>query len=430
MGAKNKTAAFGGVSKNARTQKVSAIPANMTPWQEAGFLVYNKSILVAQDFLIWLEKSSLKGYKNNVAFFTAQCFYMHFVRLCISEKRSFALSDAIVSEAHFFMKKQCIDNFGGECARWVEKMNELTLLEIDEHYHESSRKMTFDFFRFISDLLLDFLYDFEDLGAEPPSGAIELLEIVTLLSVWLESATASADVVIEYFNSKEANYRRHACKHVYDRECVQVFEEYYSAILMVEESELVVCQKRLGLTYENKDKAKRNSEKTRRKKVCNKAVKSSVKDTLVIVGLLILLAALILSAVFLVERSIQAAKNKDLREQNYASSVSQNVSKSQEEYNSTGESDILTSAVYTTDSGYKYHRQGCQYLSKSSKVIDLSKAIKQGYKPCSKCFPPAAETSSGKTFEERRKETLAKYGISTFEERRKEVLDRCAAVSR
>ena len=42
--------------------------------------------------------------------------------------------------------------------------------------------------------------------------------------------------------------------------------------------------------------------------------------------------------------------------------------------------------VYVTNSGKKYHRDGCQYLKKSKIPISLSSAQSQGYTPCSKCF--------------------------------------------
>lgn len=47
--------------------------------------------------------------------------------------------------------------------------------------------------------------------------------------------------------------------------------------------------------------------------------------------------------------------------------------------------------VYVTDTGKKYHRSGCQYLSYSSNEVSLSKAISRGYTPCLKCRPPRLE---------------------------------------
>jgi len=44
--------------------------------------------------------------------------------------------------------------------------------------------------------------------------------------------------------------------------------------------------------------------------------------------------------------------------------------------------------VYVTNTGEKYHRDGCQYLKKSKIPISLSDAKAQGYGPCSRCNPP------------------------------------------
>lgn len=45
-------------------------------------------------------------------------------------------------------------------------------------------------------------------------------------------------------------------------------------------------------------------------------------------------------------------------------------------------------AVYVTNTGVKYHMDGCQYLSKSKNAISLSSAKAAGYTPCSRCHPP------------------------------------------
>lgn len=42
--------------------------------------------------------------------------------------------------------------------------------------------------------------------------------------------------------------------------------------------------------------------------------------------------------------------------------------------------------VYVTNSGKKYHRAGCQYLSSSKISISLDDAESKGYKPCSRCW--------------------------------------------
>ncbi len=42
--------------------------------------------------------------------------------------------------------------------------------------------------------------------------------------------------------------------------------------------------------------------------------------------------------------------------------------------------------VYITNSGKKYHRDGCGYLSKSKIAISLDDAKARGYTPCSRCW--------------------------------------------
>lgn len=46
-----------------------------------------------------------------------------------------------------------------------------------------------------------------------------------------------------------------------------------------------------------------------------------------------------------------------------------------------------TDIVYVTNSGEKYHRAGCRYLSKSQIPMGRSEAISGGYTPCSVCRP-------------------------------------------
>lgn len=43
--------------------------------------------------------------------------------------------------------------------------------------------------------------------------------------------------------------------------------------------------------------------------------------------------------------------------------------------------------VYITDTGSKFHRDGCRYLSKSKIAITRKNAVSQGYGPCSVCNP-------------------------------------------
>lgn len=68
-------------------------------------------------------------------------------------------------------------------------------------------------------------------------------------------------------------------------------------------------------------------------------------------------------------------------------------------YNSDGNSDYSNEAarkpgeditVYITNTGTKYHRDGCQYLASSKIAINLLDAKAQGYTPCSVCNPPTS----------------------------------------
>jgi hypothetical protein len=44
--------------------------------------------------------------------------------------------------------------------------------------------------------------------------------------------------------------------------------------------------------------------------------------------------------------------------------------------------------VYVTNTGKKYHNDGCNSLSKSKIEMTLFKAVDEGYTPCSRCDPP------------------------------------------
>ena len=57
------------------------------------------------------------------------------------------------------------------------------------------------------------------------------------------------------------------------------------------------------------------------------------------------------------------------------------------------DSDTKEITVYITETGEKYHRDGCKYLSKSRIPISLSEAVSEGYGACSVCKPPLLETA-------------------------------------
>lgn len=49
-------------------------------------------------------------------------------------------------------------------------------------------------------------------------------------------------------------------------------------------------------------------------------------------------------------------------------------------------SEEQSTTVYITNTGEKYHRDGCQYLRQSKIAISLYDAKKQGYTACSQCW--------------------------------------------
>ena len=49
---------------------------------------------------------------------------------------------------------------------------------------------------------------------------------------------------------------------------------------------------------------------------------------------------------------------------------------------------IADVTVYITNTGSKYHADGCRHLAKSRIPISLADAKARGYGPCSNCSPP------------------------------------------
>lgn len=48
--------------------------------------------------------------------------------------------------------------------------------------------------------------------------------------------------------------------------------------------------------------------------------------------------------------------------------------------------DFIEETVYITDTGTKYHKYGCQYLSQSCIEISLDDALAEGYTACARCW--------------------------------------------
>lgn len=83
---------------------------------------------------------------------------------------------------------------------------------------------------------------------------------------------------------------------------------------------------------------------------------------------------------------IQGLESQITQQQSATVAQKQNASLPAPQKQSTSTSSDAATTVYITESGSKYHKANCQYLSKSKKSIDLSKAKAQGYEPCSKCY--------------------------------------------
>ncbi len=64
------------------------------------------------------------------------------------------------------------------------------------------------------------------------------------------------------------------------------------------------------------------------------------------------------------------------------STTTNTIDKKQE----TSTTQPITTTVYVTKTGKKYHKDGCSSLSKSKIAISLSDAEAKGYEPCSKCW--------------------------------------------
>jgi len=62
--------------------------------------------------------------------------------------------------------------------------------------------------------------------------------------------------------------------------------------------------------------------------------------------------------------------------------------------NSNTSSTNNETTVFITESGSKYHSDGCGYLGRSKIAISLEDAISEGYEPCSKCNPPMLSGST------------------------------------
>jgi hypothetical protein len=62
---------------------------------------------------------------------------------------------------------------------------------------------------------------------------------------------------------------------------------------------------------------------------------------------------------------------------------------------------VNSQTVYITNTGEKYHRGTCHYLSKSKNAIELQEAINQGYGACKICKPPQTVSKKAEVKEDK-----------------------------
>jgi hypothetical protein len=62
-------------------------------------------------------------------------------------------------------------------------------------------------------------------------------------------------------------------------------------------------------------------------------------------------------------------------------------------FTSVAKQQEVDSIVYITRNGKKYHKEGCQYLSKSKLTISLREALENRYEPCKRCYKDTARDS-------------------------------------
>lgn len=82
----------------------------------------------------------------------------------------------------------------------------------------------------------------------------------------------------------------------------------------------------------------------------------------------------------LAEATVPAA---DEAEETTQAGTTQEVTEAQ---TSSDESNEEQGTYYVTNSGTKYHKGNCSYLSKSRNAISLADAKARGYQPCSRCI--------------------------------------------
>lgn len=86
-------------------------------------------------------------------------------------------------------------------------------------------------------------------------------------------------------------------------------------------------------------------------------------------------------------REITTAATEPSSDKNSEVTVREESENKEENTSATAESEQSQQGTYyVTNSGTKYHKSSCSYLSKSRISINLSDAKAKGYSPCSRCI--------------------------------------------
>lgn len=86
-------------------------------------------------------------------------------------------------------------------------------------------------------------------------------------------------------------------------------------------------------------------------------------------------------------RKQQEEEDRQRREAEREAEVQRRREAVQQTYTAPAQQDAQGDVVYITNTGTKYHRDGCRHLQESKTPISRADAISQGYEPCSQCRP-------------------------------------------
>lgn len=204
----------------------------------------------------------------------------------------------------------------------------------------------------------------------------------------------TGDVIVS-----EDDYKRYAHEHVYSRECEKILRTHYSGLLSEKENELKLCQKKLEASRKKEEETRNELERSKSEvkslrldletqRAVNRPRRTAVCAILILLlcGIIALLLSTLINTQNELEKVSESISQSRVEANLAKPTAAKPTSTPAQQKQSTSTSSDAATTVYITESGSKYHKANCQYLSKSKKSIDLSKAKQQGYEPCSKCY--------------------------------------------